>query len=546
MKMKQLSLAVLMATTFTLVGCEDADNAKQAETTQATQAEPAKVVAPVEEKKEAFDLAKVADNAQARYEAQSQLHKALYGAMFSHLQSLVQFDFSNSDYARQDNGATAKSKLSVKILGEAADMPKDLEVEVVGNDTISYSEALWNEGVEARVESKLSFADSLVKAFDVNPAEDKEVVDVFQKIEAASSARYDLLKDKNVHSQFEIGEVKVTENGNTIDFKGFKGEGKYNEDSVLALLGAGDYHYEFAGLTLSEIDKIIAELKPLSLDYSLKTDGTLTLKGSALEAEFPVDGNAFKVNSIVGEGKITTYDSLIAGYLGSTSLSFKDIEIKAPEFAGQSHNFGSAHFSSNSSLNDGLYNISGKFLFEINDKTLKALAPEAPANVEFKHVSLGFDGTRLSVELMKKFQEISQNSGEFNPNDEQSVQLLADVLDDVVKQRAVFKITAQLDTSAGQVNADLNLQAAEGASFDKAAFVEQVKAGTVDEKQLSNLFVMDALVTGDAKLMDDTGASMMLMMMAGEFVEQKDGQYRAHVAFKDGVMTVNGKEVPMN
>ncbi|MDO4435238.1 MAG: DUF945 family protein [Cardiobacteriaceae bacterium] len=547
MKMKQLALVALITSSLSLMGCEDSNNASnQASETKAAESAPVAVETKPAETKATFDAAKVADNAQARYEGLSKTSQALYDVMLSHAKPMITLDIKSSDYARQEQGATAKSALNLKFDGKSLDLDKDINISLTSHDTISYNEALWNEGVEARVESKLEFSDALLKSLEINPEEAPAAVEVLKQLESKSFARTDFLKDKQVRSVVEVGsvEIKAPDGSKEFIFKGLNTESNFNEEQILALLGAGEYRYDFKGIEVKEDAQALLDFKPFNLQYTLSPAGDLVLKGSALEIDVPKEDGKIKINEVVGDGKVSAYDTNIASYLGNSNLSFKDIEIKAPDFNGQAYNFGSLHLNSHSALNDQAYTISFKLAFDINDKTIKALVPDAPANVEWKQVSFEMEGSRWSADLMKLVNQAQQIQQKLEENPEEAQAFLADALELVFRDQSNFKLKASLETSLGAVKLDSLLTPVANVQFDKAKFLEELKSGAFDEKTAGQWFELDALVTADAKLLDETGASMMLMMMGGELIEQKDGQYRAHFLFKNNEATVNGKPLP--
>ena len=141
MQLKQLTLAVLTATSL-LVACSD---------------EPKKSDKGTKTEQTAVKPADLAQQAEDRYRANLALAAKTYENLYAQnpLRGVQKYEITASDYQRGENSATAKSTLTLQIAPHVFGNDSPTPITLDSHDTITYNQELLDKGIVARVENHI-------------------------------------------------------------------------------------------------------------------------------------------------------------------------------------------------------------------------------------------------------------------------------------------------------------------------------------------------------------------------------------------------------
>ena len=220
MQLKQLTLAVLTATSL-LVACSD---------------EPKKSDKGTKTEQAAVKPADLAQQAEDRYRANLALAGETYQKMYAQnpLRGIQKYEITASDYQRGENSATAKSTLTLQIAPFAFGNDSAIPLTLDSHDTITYNQELLDKGIVARVENHIdtehmdSLKALLKDQLHTSDANIERLANILKNLKSQT----DLYTNGDAVATAEVAPFQVQEGDDSLDFKGLKEEVRYNSKTL--------------------------------------------------------------------------------------------------------------------------------------------------------------------------------------------------------------------------------------------------------------------------------------------------------------------------
>jgi hypothetical protein len=551
MKKSQLALAVFTAAAL-LAACDDS---KKPAEKGATTAQTASATA---------------EQIEARYQADVDQVNALYKKIYAsgpNANLFRKYDYSVNDYQKTEQGATAKTTLSLElnpqIYGEKVE-PVTLHF----TDIITSSKELQDKGIVARVEHKLDNKDEfkpLIRNFAAVSGEaPSEAADkATEQVNAGLSFLFDhlymqtdLLPEDNAVATIAIKAFQRQDGDDSLDFKGFNSNIRYNNKTQLD----GFYNLDFAlePLTFTATDKEDGDTSTVSIaatkgGWSFKEDGSFQLKVDPFKTETTnAKGmTTFEIGGVEGKGENMKFDSAIGTYLGKADVNVKGIRL--------------THNTDNISLGDinvqadakktasDNYDSAATVTFKLDGASLKQALPVLSVEPQSLRVHVGLSelsaaGNNALVEglqLLNPQLAAAGNSelipGELSPETRDKFKT---ALDEIIKNKTRLntEIAAQTDAGKAQFTASVGIR------NDSTAQPEEWQKA-INEAQDSPLHLQNLLKANldlhaefriSKSLVDKLGFTEIVEQQGAKFITLEDGEYLAKIENKEGTITVNG------
>jgi hypothetical protein len=391
MKLNQLAFAILTATGL-LVACSD-EPKKTEKGTKTEQA--AQTATPAGNTVQPGDLAQQAEERyRADFTAANESFHKMYGQ--APASGLQKYEQTVSDYQRGENGATAKSTMTLQFAPNVFGNSDAISITINSHDTITYNNELYAQGIVARVDNQLEpeSLDDVKKLLkdQFNTSDDN--TDKLISVLKNTKGRTDLLTGNDAISYIEVSPFQVQEGDDSLDFKGLKQEIRYNEKTVADGVMAMNLTVEpftFTATDKKDGDSATVAFSPVKAEYAINEDGTLKLNTSPLKSETTAKEGLFifEVDGIDANGSGVKFDPALMGYLGDIDYNIKNIHVT---YNGDQRPFGDITGKSSTRKNSGdNYDARDEMTWNINGATLKRLVPQIPVEPQSLRISASME-----------------------------------------------------------------------------------------------------------------------------------------------------------
>lgn len=391
MKLNQLALAILTATSL-LVACSD-EPKKPEKGTKTEQA--AQTATPAGNTAQPGDLARQAeDRYRADFTAANESFHKMYGQ--DPASGLQKYEQTVSDYQRGENGATAKSTMTLQFAPNVFGNSDAISITINSHDTITYNNELYAQGIVARVDNQLEpeSLDDVKKLLkdQFNTSDDN--TDKLISVLKNTKVRTDLLTGNDAISYIEVSPFQVQEGDDSLDFKGLKQEVRYNEKTVADGVMAMNLTVEpftFTATDKKDGDSATVAFSPVKAEYAIKEDGALNLNISPLKSEITAKEGLIilEVDGINANGSGVKFDPALMSYLGDIDYKINNIHVT---YNGDQRPFGDITGKGSTRKNSSdNYDASGEMTWNINGATLKRLIPQIPVEPQSLRISASME-----------------------------------------------------------------------------------------------------------------------------------------------------------
>ena len=572
MKKNQLALAILTAAAL-LSACDD--QKKPAEKGAATEQAAENKAAPV---------AQNAEQIEARYKEDAAQANALYEKFYAsgpNANLFRKYDYSVSDYQKNEQGATAKASLTLDL--NPAVYGENVQPVILNfTDTITYNKELLDKGIVAQVEHKIdnpeaikTFIDNFAslaeqktageetadgKTGEEKPAEEKPgdkataagggINTVFEHLQL----RTDLLTDDNAVASATITPFQYQEGDDSIDFKGLNYNVRYNNKT----LAEGIYGLDFAlePLTFTATDKedgdsATVSIAPVKGAMDIKEDGTFSLKVDPIKTETTnTHGlSTFEIAGIDGKGEGLKFDSALGSYLGNVDINANGIRVSRNN---EAINLGDINIKADTKKSAaGNYDTAGTFVFKLDGASLKQAIPMLSVEPQSLRLHVGLNelsaaaNTSLTEGLQLLNPHFAAGNTELPPEAVDKFQVAAN---EIIKNKTRFntEIEAQTDSGKAQLTANVGIRSDSPVTAEEwQKAIDGVQENPLPlQDLLKNNLDLHAELRVSKSLVDKLGFSEMVEQQGAMFVTLEGDEYRVKIEGKEGKIELNGNPLP--
>ena len=567
MQLKQLTLAVLTATSL-LVACSD---------------EPKKSDKGTKTEQTAVKPADLAQQAEERYRANLALASETYQKMYAQnpLRGIQKYEITASDYQRGENSATAKSTLTLQIAPHVFGNDSPTPITLDSHDTITYNQELLDKGIVARVENHIdtehmdSLKALLKDQLHTSDANIERLANILKNLKSQT----DLYANGDAVATAEVAPFQVQEGDDSLDFKGLKEEVRYNSKTLPE--GILDFSVAVEPFTFTVTDKkdggsATIAISPLKGAYSIKEDGTLKLKVEPIKTEATAKNGLtiFELDGIEGAGTGVKYDAAIMTYLGDIEANVNNIRVT---HNGEQYHIGDINSkSSTQKTASGNYDASGEFTFKIDGATVKKIEPSIPVEPQSLRVKIkiselsaqsqldllqGIEALQQSLNIAAKTSDVGymdkdKATAEATVNLEKSQadyekiaqEKFSAALQEAIKNktRLNYELEGVTDSGKATFSADVGIRA------DSATPPEEWQKAIADvqnnpmalQELLKNNLDLHAEARINKSLTDKLGVSQFIESQGAMFITVEGEDYVAKLENDNGTLKLNGKPLP--
>ena len=567
MQLKQLTLAVLTATSL-LVACSD---------------EPKKSDKGTKTEQTAVKPADLAQQAEERYRANLALASETYQKMYAQnpLRGIQKYEITASDYQRGENSATAKSTLTLQIAPHVFGNDSPTPITLDSHDTITYNQELLDKGIVARVENHIdtehmdSLKALLKDQLHTSDANIERLANILKNLKSQT----DLYANGDAVATAEVAPFQVQEGDDSLDFKGLKEEVRYNSKTLPE--GILDFSVAVEPFTFTVTDKkdggsATIAISPLKGAYNIKEDGTLKLKVEPIKTEATAKNGLtiFELDGIEGTGAGVKYDAAIMTYLGDIEANVNNIRVT---HNGEQYHIGDINSkSSTQKTASGNYDSSADMTFKIDGATMKKIEPSIPVEPQSLRVKIkisefsaqsrldllqGFEALQQSLNIAAKTSDVGymdkdKATAEATANLEKSQadyekiaqEKFSAALQEAIKNktRLNYELEGVTDSGKATFSADVGIRA------DSATPPEAWQKAIADVQNnpmalqdlLKNNLDLHAEARINKSLTDKLGVSQFIESQGAMFITVEGEDYVAKLENDNGTLKLNGKPLP--
>ena len=567
MQLKQLTLAVLTATSL-LVACSD---------------EPKKSDKGTKTEQTALKAADLPQKAEEQYKANLALAAKTYENLYAQnpMRGLTKYQITVNDYQRGDNSATAKSTLTLEFSPRLFGGNDIGAITLDSHDTITYSQELLAKGIVAHVENHIdtdnvtSLKAVLKEQLHASDANIERLVSILKNLKMQS----DIYADDNVVATAEVAPFQVQEGDDSLDFKGLKEEVRYNMKTMPD--GIFDLNLAVEPFTFTATDKkdggsATVAVSPLKGGYGIKEDGSFTVKVEPIKIEVTAkDGlTIFELDGVTGSGSGVKYDSALMTYLGDIESNVNNIRVT---HNGEQYPIGDINGkSSTQKTASGNYDASGEFTFKIDGATVKKIEPSIPVEPQSLRVKIkiselsaqsqldllqGFEALQQSLNIAAKTSDVGymdkdKATAEATVNLEKSQadyekiaqEKFSAALQEAIKNktRLNYELEGVTDSGKATFSADVGIRADSATppeAWQKAIADVQNNPMALQELLKNNLD-LHAEARINKSLTDKLGVSQFIESQGAMFITVEGEDYVAKLENDNGTLKLNGKPLP--
>ena len=567
MQLKQLTLAVLTATSL-LVACSD---------------EPKKSDKGTKTEQTAVKPADLAQQAEDRYRANLALAAKTYENLYAQnpLRGLTKYQITVKDYQRGDNSATAKSTLTLEFAPHLFGGNDIGAVTLDSHDTITYNQELLAKGIVAHVENHIdtdnaaSLKTLLKEQLHASDANIERLVSILKNLKSQT----DLYANGDAIATAEVAPFQVQEGDDSLDFKGLKEEVRYNSKTLPE--GILDFSLAVEPFTFTVTDKkdggsATIAISPLKGAYSIKEDGTVKLKVEPIKTEATAKNGLtiFELDGIEGAGSGAKYDPVIMTYLGDFEANVNNIRVT---HNGEQYHVGDINSKSNAQKTaSGNYDSGAEVTFKIDGATVKKIEPSIPVEpqslrvkAKFSELSAqsqldlleGVNALQQSIAIAAKTSDVGyvdkdKATAEATANLEKSQadyekimqEKFSAALQEAIKNktRLNYELEGVTDSGKATFSADVGIRA------DSATPPEAWQKAIADVQNnpmalqdlLKNNLDLHAEARINKSLTDKLGVSSFIESQGAMFITVEGEDYVAKLENDNGELKLNGKPLP--
>ena len=568
MQLKQLTLAVLTATSL-LVACSD---------------EPKKSDKGTKTEQTALKAADLPQKAEDQYKANLALAAKTYENLYAQnpMRGLTKYQITVNDYQRGDNSATAKSTLTLEFSPRLFGGNDIGAITLDSHDTITYSQELLAKGIVAHVENHIdtdnvtSLKAVLKEQLHASDANIERLVSILKNLKMQS----DIYADDNVVATAEVAPFQVQEGDDSLDFKGLKEEVRYNMKTMPD--GIFDLNLAVEPFTFTATDKkdggsATVAVSPLKGGYGIKEDGSFTVKVEPIKIEVTAkDGlTIFELDGVTGSGSGVKYDSALMTYLGDIESNVNNIRVT---HNGEQYPIGDINGkSSTQKTASGNYDAGGEFTFKIDGATVKKIEPSIPVEPQSLRVKIkiselsaqsqldlleGVNALQQSIAIAAKTSDVgymdkdkataaaavASTEKSQEEYDKIAREKFSTALQEIVKNKTRFNFEMEGVTDSGKVafSADLGIRA--DSTADPEAWQKAITDAQDDPMGLQNFLKNNLDLHAEARinksLTDKLGVSSFIESQGAMFITVEGEDYVAKLENDNGELKLNGKPLP--
>ena len=568
MQLKQLTLAVLTATSL-LVACSD---------------EPKKSDKGTKTEQTALKAADLPQKAEDQYKANLALAAKTYENLYAQnpMRGLTKYQITVNDYQRGDNSATAKSTLTLEFSPRLFGGNDIGAITLDSHDTITYSQELLAKGIVAHVENHIdtdnvtSLKAVLKEQLHASDANIERLVSILKNLKMQS----DIYADDNVVATAEVAPFQVQEGDDSLDFKGLKEEVRYNMKTMPD--GIFDLNLAVEPFTFTATDKkdggsATVAVSPLKGGSGIKEDGSFTVKVEPIKIEVTAkDGlTIFELDGVTGSGSGVKYDSALMTYLGDIESNVNNIRVT---HNGEQYPIGDINGkSSTQKTASGNYDASGEFTFKIDGATVKKIEPSIPVEPQSLRVKIkiselsaqsqldlleGVNALQQSIAIAAKTSDVgymdkdkataaaavASTEKSQEEYDKIAREKFSTALQEIVKNKTRFNFEMEGVTDSGKVafSADLGIRA--DSTADPEAWQKAITDAQDDPMGLQNFLKNNLDLHAEARinksLTDKLGVSSFIESQGAMFITVEGEDYVAKLENDNGELKLNGKPLP--
>ena len=567
MQLKQLTLAVLTATSL-LVACSD---------------EPKKSDKGTKTEQTAIKAADLPQKAEDRYRANLALAAETYQKMYAQnpLRGVQKYEITASDYQRGDNSATAKSTLTLEFAPHLFGGNNIGAVTLDSHDTITYNQELLAKGIVAHVENHIdtehmdSLKALLKDQLHTSDANIERLANILKNLKSQT----DLYANGDAVATAEVAPFQVQEGDDSLDFKGLKEEVRYNSKTLPE--GILDFSVAVEPFTFTVTDKkdggsATIAISPLKGAYSIKEDGTVKLKVEPIKTEATAKNGLtiFELDGIEGVGSGAKYDPAIMTYLGDFEANVNNIRVT---HNGEQYHVGDINSKSNTQKTaSGNYDSGAEVTFKIDGATVKKIEPSIPVEPQSLRVKIkiselsaqsqldllqGIEALQQSLNIAAKTSDVGymdkdKATAEATANLEKSQadyekiaqEKFSAALQEAIKNktRLNYELEGVTDSGKATFSADVGIRA------DSATPPEAWQKAIADVQNnpmalqdlLKNNLDLHAEARINKSLTDKLGVSQFIESQGAMFITVEGEDYVAKLENDNGTLKLNGKPLP--
>ena len=568
MQLKQLTLAVLTATSL-LVACSD---------------EPKKSDKGTKTEQTALKAADLPQKAEDQYKANLALAAKTYENLYAQnpMRGLTKYQITVNDYQRGDNSATAKSTLTLEFAPHLFGGNDIGAITLDSHDTITYSQELLAKGIVAHVENHIDTDNAtrlkamLKEQLHASDANIERLVSILKNLKMQS----DIYADDNVVATAEVAPFQVQEGDDSLDFKGLKEEVRYNMKTLPD--GIFDLNLAVEPFTFTATDKkdggsATVAVSPLKGGYGIKEDGSFTLKVEPIKIESTAKNGLtiFELDGVTGSGSGVKYDSALMTYLGDIEANVNNIRVT---HNGEQYPIGDINGkSSTQKTASGNYDASGEFTFKIDGATVKKIEPSIPVEPQSLRVKIkiselsaqsqldlleGVNALQQSIAIAAKTSDVgymdkdkataaaavASTEKSQEEYDKIAREKFSTALQEIVKNKTRFNFEMEGVTDSGKVafSADLGIRA--DSTADPEAWQKAITDAQDDPMGLQNFLKNNLDLHAEARinksLTDKLGVSSFIESQGAMFITVEGEDYVAKLENDNGELKLNGKPLP--
>ena len=572
MKKNQLALAILTAAAL-LSACDD--QKKPAEKNAATEQSAENKVAPT---------AQNAEQIEARYKEDAAQANALYEKFYAtgpNANLFRKYDYSVSDYQKNEQGATAKASLTLDlnpaVYGESV-QPVILNF----TDTITYNKELLDKGIVAQVEHKIdnpeaikTFIDNFGgsagqqttgentadgKTDEEKPTEEKPadkatatgdgINTVFEHLQL----RTDLLADDNAVANATITPFQYQKDDDSLDFKGLSYNVRYNSKTLAEGIYGLDFTLEPLTFTASDKedgDSATVSIAPVKGAMDIKEDGTFSLKVDPIKTETTnTDGlSTFEIAGIDGKGEGVKFDSALGTYLGTFDINANGIRVSRNN---EAINLGDINIKAGTKKSAaGNYDTAGTFVFKLDGTSLKQAIPMLSVEPQSLRLHVGLKelsaaaNTSLTEGLQLLNPHLAAGKTDLPPEAQSKFRAAAN---EIIKNKTRFNTEIEVQTDSGKAQLTANVGIRSDSPVTAEEWQKAIDGAQENPLPLQNLLKnnldLHAELRVSKSLVDKLGFSEMVEQQGAMFVTLEGDEYRVKIEGKEGKIELNGNPLP--
>ena len=567
MQLKQLTLAVLTATSL-LVACSD---------------EPKKSDKGTKTEQTAVKPADLAQQAEERYRANLALASETYQKMYAQnpLRGIQKYEITASDYQRGENSATAKSTLTLQIAPHVFGNDSPTPITLDSHDIITYNQELLDKGIVARVENHIdtehmdSLKTLLKDQLHTSDANMERLANILKNLKSQT----DLYANGDAVATAEVAPFQVQEGDDSLDFKGLKEEVRYNSKTLPD--GILDFSLAVEPFTFTVTDKkdggsATIAISPLKGAYSIKEDGTVKLKVEPIKTEATAKNGLtiFELDGIEGAGSGAKYDPAIMTYLGDFEANVNNIRVT---HNGEQYHVGDINSKSNAQKTaSGNYDSGAEVTFKIDGATVKKIEPSIPVEpqslrvkAKFSELSAqsqldlleGVNALQQSLAIAAKTSDVgymdkdkataaavASTEKSLEEYDKIAQEKFSAALQEIVKNKTRFNFEMEGVTDSGKATLSADLGIRIDSTADPEAWQKAIAEAKNDPMGLQNFLKNNLDLHAEARinksLTDKLGVSSFIESQGAMFITVEGEDYVAKLENDNGELKLNGKPLP--